>query len=219
MAATSPIVGGKNSNLDLNSAQDLKSLGGTLIAQASDLPTGSKPAVALSRYYQTFNQSSIAIDGTYVDNSEVFNNYETPVYWYVVVELTTLDVVANVTSTSNDSVPSQISAYIDNSQYFLFFIANSQRGYNIPQGSLYTFLQDIGAGPQLERGEEMIGQLGTGAIRYFSYILAATMNTSDTGGFELFSYTHPMILTMYFIPVTVNGSTIYAPVIIGSQTS
>ena len=188
-------------------------------SENSTLPTGSKPAVALSRYYETFNESSIAIDGTYVDNSEVFKNYETPVYWYVVVDLTSLKVVANVTSESNDSVPSEISSYENNSQYFLFFIANSQRGYNIPQGSLYTFLNNIGAGAQLNRGEEMIEQLGTGSIRYFSYILAATMDTTDAGGFEIFSYTHPMILTMYFLPITVNDSTIYAPVIIGSQTS
>ncbi|MEM9275043.1 MAG: hypothetical protein AAGA80_19065 [Cyanobacteria bacterium P01_F01_bin.143] len=185
---------------------------------ASNIPEGSKPAVALSRYYETFNQSSIAIDGSFVDNSEVFKNYETPVYWYVVVDLTTLKVVANVTSDSNDSVPSAVSSYKDNSQYFLFFIANSQRGYNIPQGSLYTFLADIGAGPQLARGEEMIEQLGTGAIRYFSYILAATMNTKDAGGFELFSYTQQMILTMYFLPVTYNDQTIYSPVILGAQT-
>lgn len=219
MAATSPIVGGKDSTLNLNSAQDLKSLGGTLLAQANSLPTGSKPAVALSRYYNTFNVSSLVINGSYVTNSEVRTNYETPTYWYVVVDLTSLKVVANISSTSNDSVPSQIASYENNSQYFLFFIANSQRGYNIPQGSLYTFLKNIGAGQQLDRGEEMIGQLGTGAIRFFSYILAATMDTSDTGGFEIFSYTHPMILTMYFLPVEFNNQTIYAPIIIGSQTS
>ena len=186
---------------------------------ASSLPEGSKPAVALSRYYKTFNESSITIDSTHVDNSAVFSNADTPVYWYVVVDLKTLKVVANVTSKSNDSVPSAISSYKDNSQYFLFFIANSQLGYNVPQGSLYTFLNDIGADQQLARGEEMIEQLGTGAIRYFSYILAATMNTKDAGGFELFSYTHPMILTMYFLPVTYNDQTIYAPVILGSQTA
>ena len=182
-------------------------------------PEGSKPAVALSRYYETFNRSQLVIDDNPVYNSEITDNYETPTYWYVVVDLTTLKVVANVTSESNDSVPTEISSYENNSQYFLFFIANSQRGYNVPQGSLYTFLNDIGAGQQLARGEEMIEQLGTGSIRYFSYILAATMDTTDAGGFEIFSYTHPMILTMYFLPVTYNEKTTYAPVILGSQTT
>jgi hypothetical protein len=70
----------------------------------------------------------------------------------------------------------------------------------------------IGSGRQLARGQQMVGQLGTGTIRHFSYVLAATFDDNDLPGFELFSESGYGLLTMQFNPVMVNGTIMYPPV-------
>jgi hypothetical protein len=169
------------------------------------------PATALSRYYQSFPPTALAIGGqNYLPPGNP--NPDTPYFWFVVVDLTNLNVVVSETSQDETSVPPDVQKYAGNTQYFLYLITNSVNGYNIPQGNLYTFLKAVGSGPQLDRGEQMIEQLGTGTITNYSYILAATMDENDVPGFEAFSNTNYTVLTMQFMPVTVDGQTVYAPI-------
>lgn len=137
-------------------------------------------------------------------------------FWYVVVDLTDLSVVVSEISQDETSVPPDVQKYAGSTQYFLYVMTNVANGYNIPQGNLYTFLKAVGSGPQLDRGEQMIDQLGTGTIQSYSYVLAATMDENDVPGFEMFSNTEYVVLTMQFMPITVNGQTIYAPIQTGS---
>lgn len=132
--------------------------------------------------------------------------------WLVVVDLTTLNVVANDVSTDGATVPADIGQYAGNAQYFLYAISNSAWASVMPQGDLYTLLQKAGSGPQLARLEQIYAQLSTGFLGTFSYVLAATLAEDDQPGFETFSMTDLTILTMAFLPVTVNGQTIYAPI-------
>lgn len=124
-----------------------------------------------------------------------------PWYWYVVVSLQDLSVVANECSTSTTEVPSTIAPYEGKTGYFLFFIANAARGYSIPQGDLHTFLRNVGSAIQLKNLEQAIEQLGTGVITQFSYALAATTDTADLPGFEASSQNHYSVLNLQFIPV------------------
>jgi hypothetical protein len=169
------------------------------------------PATALSRYTQTWAPTQLAI-GTQVYVPTGNPNPDMNYFWYVVVDLTNLNVVVNEVLEDETSVPPDVQKYAGNAQYFLFVITNVANGYNIPQGNLYTFLKAIGSGPLLDRGEQIIEQLGTGMITSYSYILAASMAEGDTPGFEMFSTSDYVILTMQFLPVTVDGKTIYAPV-------
>jgi hypothetical protein len=94
-----------------------------------------------------------------------------------------------------------------------------QKTPNIPHGQLAAFLQQVGSGNALARGEQMVDQLGTGCIQLFSYVLAATFTTTDLPGFEIFSPDLSSVLTMQFMPVTVNGQTIYAPIQYGQSVT
>ena len=122
-------------------------------------------------------------------------------------------------STSNDTVPANIAKYLGNTDFFLFFASNAEKSGNFPHGPLNTFLKQVGSGPALARGEQMIDQLGTGSIQHFSYVLGATFNTGDLPGFELFSADMGTILTMQFMPVTNHGKTYYIPIQLGSTAS
>ena len=167
------------------------------------------PVTALSSYVSQFPISALVIG----NNSVAFTgNYTFGSYWYVAVDLTDLSIVQNIVSSDPANVPAPIQALLGNTHYFLFFVANWQLTPNLVQGNLYTFLQQVGAGRMLARGEQMVEQLGTGMLRNFSYVLAATFDDNDLPGFEVFSDVNYSILTMQFMPVTVNGKTIYAPV-------
>jgi len=158
------------------------------------------PASALSRYYNTFQPSLLRIGAEWVKAS-LYQKYDDPWYWFVVVSLEDLSIVANECSTSATDVPQSIAAYQGKTGYFLFFIANAARGYTIPQGTLYTFIRNVGGGRQLERLEQSIEQLGTGTITFFSYVLAATTDTEDLPGFEMSSQNHYSVLNMQFKPI------------------
>jgi hypothetical protein len=132
--------------------------------------------------------------------------------WLVVVDLTTLNVVASDVSSDGATVPADISQYAGNPQYFLYAISNSAWANVMPQGNLYALLQKAGSGDQLARLEQIYAQIGTGFLGAFSYILAATLAEDDQPGFETLSMTDLTLLTMAFLPVTVNGQTIYAPI-------
>lgn len=180
--------------------------------------TATVPATALSRYYETNVPSTLVIgNNTYGPTpGEGGLNPDAPFFWYTVVGLRTLNVAVNVISQDETSVPPDVQRYAGNTLYFLFFITNVVNGYNIPQGNLYTFLKAVGSGPQLARAEQMIHQLGTSTISKYSYVLAATMDENDAPGFEMFSNTGYVVLTMQFLPVTVDGKTIYAPIQTGN---
>jgi len=152
-------------------------------------------------------------DQSYVPSGQQPN---TSFMWLVVVDLTDLKVVANDVSTDGTTVPSDIGQYAGNSQYFLYAISNAAWGTSMLQGDLYALLQKIGGGPGLSFLEQVYNQLGTGYFGAFSYILGASMDASDGPGFEAVSYTELTLLTMGFLPITVNGNTIYAPVQSGS---
>ena len=158
------------------------------------------PATASSRFYNTWQSSLLRIGDQWVTSS-MQSQYDDPWSWYVVVNLQDLSVAANECSNSTTEVPQTISAYQGKPGYFLFFIANAARGYSIPQGSLYSFLQNVGSSRQLERLEQSIEQLGTGTILYFTYVLAATTDTADLPGFEMSSQNHYSVLNLQFKPI------------------
>lgn len=174
------------------------------------------PASIVSRFWNSPHWPQLAIGKKFYPPQ---SDGSKPFYWYTIVDLTDLSVPDVAASTSNDTVPANIAKYLGNTQYFLFFASNAQYSSNIPHGQLWDFLKQVGSGPALKRGEQMIDQLGTGNIAHFSYVLAATMNVADLPGFEAFSPDVSCILTMEFMPVTVNGKTYYAPIQVGSQSS
>lgn len=140
------------------------------------------------------------------------NNAQANSYWFVVVDLTTLDVVVNEVSADGDQIPASVQQYDGNPQYLLILSSLALRTDNVPQGALYDFLRKAGAGPMLSRAEQINEQLGTGSIGQMSYILAATLSPADDKGLEEFSFTDFTIMTFSLMPVTVGGKTVYTPI-------
>jgi hypothetical protein len=167
------------------------------------------PATMLSSFQNQYPATMLKIGNNYYAYP---GNYTQPGYWYVAVDLTSLKVVQTIATTNTVDVPAPIQALLGNPQYFLFFCSNMQSTMNMITGPQYTFLRQVGSNGQLDRGEQIIEQLGTGTLLNFSYILAATFDTNDIPGFEVFSTFNYTILAMQFMPITVNGQTIYAPV-------
>jgi hypothetical protein len=179
--------------------------GTTVPATAYSSWTSPTPNVALSE---------LAIGNqTYTPSGQPTNQM---FIWLTVVDLTDLSVVANDVSTDGSTVPSDIAQYAGNPQYFLYAISNAAWAAVMPQGALYTFLQKAGAGAKLARLEQIYAQIGTGFLGAFSYILAAGLGDNDDSGFEELSMTDFTVLTMGFLPVTVNGKTTYAPIQTGT---
>jgi len=177
------------------------------------------PATAFSPYFIPNPGGGVPLaelvigDQSYTPSGQQEN---TSFFWLVVVDLTSLKVVASDVSTDGSTVPSDIGQYAGNSQYFLYAISNSAWGSVMPQGDLYALLQQAGSGPKLARLEQIYAQIGTGFLGTFSYILAATMAEGDDSGFETLSMNNLTLLTMGFLPITVDGQTIYAPIQSGS---
>jgi len=168
------------------------------------------PATALSTifYPNTTTPSQLVIGQS---SAIVPGTASTSCIWLVVVDLTTCGIVASDVS-DGSSVPSDISQYAGSATHFLFAISNNAWASQMPQGALWDLLTAAGSGPELNKLQQIYATLGTGNLGTFSYILAATLAEDDMPGFEAFSMTDFTILTMAFMPVTVNGQTVYAPI-------
>ena len=179
------------------------------------LPGNSVPVAAMSCIASQptgGSTTSLAIGKSRPNWWNLQNNPATPFWWLVVVDLNNnLNVVANVLA-DGVNVPSAVQPYVGNPQYFLFCMSNCETGAQIPYGAFYSFLQQIGGGSQLARLEQIYHQLSSGIITKYSYILAATMDTTDYSGYEALSFTNDTILAMGFMPITIAGQTIYSPI-------
>ncbi len=115
-------------------------------------------------------------------------------------------------SSDNTSVPSVVSAQAGNPDVFLCFAFFQVFASHLPTGPLYQFLISIGAGKQLRRLEQIVAQSGSNLLDGAAYNLAATLLENDEPGFEVLDMNSDPIMTFEFMPVDINGKTIYAPV-------
>lgn len=133
-------------------------------------------------------------------------------YWFVVVQSSDLAVVANVVSTSNDTVPADVEKFAGSDDHILLVATWALQLNNVPTGDLYTFLKNTGAGAEMDRLDQVYEQLGTGDFGAACYALAATLNDQDSPGIEASSLFNGLVLTAQFMPVEVDGVTTYTPV-------
>jgi hypothetical protein len=173
------------------------------------------PATASSRYFNTWPATTVVVGKNF---SWLPGDPDQVCFWFVVVDMTNnLNVVATAVGTNNSTVPPAIASLAGNPNLYMFVCANVQRSYNLPHGDLYTFLKKAGSGPGLDRLEQIVTQLGTGSVVFFSYVLGATLADNDGVGFEAWSLNHSAILAMQFMPMVVDGKTVYAPIQQGTQ--
>lgn len=133
-------------------------------------------------------------------------------YWFVVVQSSDLEVVANVSSTSNDTVPPDVEKFASSDDHILLVATWALQMNNVPTGDLYTFLKNTGAGAEMDRLDQIYEQLGTGDFVSVSYALAATLSDQDSPGIEAAALFNGLVLTARFMPIEVNGVVTYTPV-------
>ncbi|MEM1055576.1 MAG: hypothetical protein AAGI52_08610 [Bacteroidota bacterium] len=156
---------------------------------------------------------SAGASGVVIGDTRVFSPIPTSTegFFFAVVDLSTLEVVAQAAPVSNSSVPPEIAPYANKEGYFLFFITQLQSTRNLPQGDLYSFLMNSGAGAALENVEQIVEQIGTGFVLNYAYVLAGSLDSGDLPGFEVYSLDSNAILPMQFVPYDMDGKTMYAP--------
>jgi len=140
---------------------------------------------------------------------------KTNVYWYMVVDRTTLDVKVNLSTSDNQNVPSAIQPYVGNNQYILIFTTSLINSANIPTGALYNYLIKEGASVELKSMEQIYATLNCGNWGWFAYTFVGIMDNDETPGYELFSYSHSTVMTMQLLPVTTPSGVLYSPTPIG----
>ena len=152
----------------------------------------------------------------YIGSNSISVSGQNPMneFWYYGIDLRnpTGSAAFNVLSKSNTEVPNEVLAHQNDENVLLCFMFVNTNTDHLPQGSVYAFLREAGAGPALARTEQMAEQTGSSIFGFPNYGLAATMLTTDEPGFESVEYFTAGYLTFQLMPVTIGGQTVYTPV-------
>jgi hypothetical protein len=113
-------------------------------------------------------------------------------YWFCVLDAQ--NPLTKVTDfvlpgTSNTTVPAGLQQYMENPAYIVTLATQSLNVFNVPQGALYTFLVNHGAGRELQRLEQWNVTLGSGQSTNVSYVLSTQ---GGKFGYEQGSERHPV---------------------------
>jgi len=76
-----------------------------------------------------------------------------------------------VPGSSNSSVPADLDSYMSNPQYIFAVATQYLSTLHVPQGDLYDYLVNYGAGRELQRLEQINTVLSCGSISRMNYVL------------------------------------------------
>lgn len=140
-------------------------------------------------------------------------SYQTPnLYWAVVVDRTSLKVVANFTFSDNSTVPSQLATYQNNAQYLLILSTMQLTSTNLPVGALYDFLVANGAGTELQRLEQIYAALNCSTWGNLGYVLVTILDNTPDGIDYSGYYDNAFVCTLQLEPTQVGSGILYTPV-------
>ena len=133
-----------------------------------------------------------------------------PYYWFVVINRETLKVEFNQVQQQPNVVPN-IGAL--NTDAHILVVATLGVGLNNqPQGALFTFLDENGAGRELRRIDQVAVQFNCGSLGTFGYALAGVLGNLNQPAFEASALlSNGPILTLQLVPHEINGKVLYTP--------
>lgn len=133
-------------------------------------------------------------------------------FWFVVIDRSTLEVVYNQMQTDPSTAPDL--GKFSTPDYVLAFASLGMGLDRQPQGALFTFLDQNGAGRELRRIDQVASQLNCGSLGTYGYALVAPLGNTNPSGFELsqLSTENATVLTVQMMPTTISGKTFYTPV-------
>jgi hypothetical protein len=99
---------------------------------------------------------------------------------------------------NNSTVPNGLDTYLSNPAYIFALVTQNLGVVHVPQGALYNYLVQHGAGRELQRLEQINTSIGCGSIGNVSYLLTAQGGSSV--GYEQGLIRQPVMLLMSFMP-------------------
>jgi hypothetical protein len=130
-------------------------------------------------------------------------------YWFVFIDRNNpMNKVQDfvVPGQNNSSVPAGVDQYMTNPEY-IFAVATQFLAMNhVPQGPLFDYLTQYGAGRELMRIEQLNSAFGCGSLGRPSYILTSQCgprgdNLPAPAAYEVASITDTPYLTMSLMPM------------------
>lgn len=156
----------------------------------------------------TNGQAVVVVGGsTYAPNPYTNNSF-----WFLIIDRTTLQVVFNVLQQSNTTLPAGIEKFND-PRFLLIFVTISLGTLRVPQGPLYAYLIENGAGVALKRLEQISAQLNCGEINALAYCLVDILGEATSLGLESGAYDGMgPVMTLQLMPVVAQGTTYWTPI-------
>src|SRR5687768_5996871 len=111
---------------------------------------------------------------------------------------------------NNTTVPSNLDQYMSNPGYLFAVVTQTLANSSVPQGAFYNYLAAHGAGPELQKLEQVSShtQTGYGLYSIVSYILTGQCGSTGTA-YERSSFTDAALLLMSLMPLP-NGQPPYS---------
>lgn len=143
----------------------------------------------------------------------VKDNTLTNTYWYVVLNRTSLKVELNITSKDNSNTPPALQPFLGNTNYILILSTQKLGSAYLPQGNLYSFLFQEGAGSQLRRLEQIYETLNCGTWADMAYSFVAVLGNDGGLAYESSALLNSAVLqTLELQPIDVGGNIFYTPI-------
>nr|WP_321237088.1 hypothetical protein [uncultured Psychroserpens sp.] len=134
-------------------------------------------------------------------------------YWMVVFDRKTLKVLENFMFSDNSTVPSQLTPYLNNSDYFYVLTTRIMASTNVPTGSFYNWLISEGAGAGLKTIEQEFYALNCAAYNLFSYTFVNVFGPKVATSLEFYNFEDNRLVTaLELMPIQIAGSNLYMPV-------
>lgn len=185
-----------------------KATGRKIVAAAKGVKVGTIVPLSVLGSFSINSSTAVAIGSN-------LNYPQAPTggrHWWLVIDLSNLNVVASVAPPAGPTVPTSVAPYLAKGGYLVVFASVVCNFAQVPQGAAFSALKDLGAGYELDRLEQINNTLGCGFFTNYCYVLVGTTDDDGLPGFEQFSYDSTSILTLSLLPITVGGKTTYVPV-------
>jgi hypothetical protein len=167
----------------------------------SPIQTGATPWI---RVGQGNSAQVVTPNPTPADNS----------YWIVILDANKPATKVQewvVPGMNNTTVPSNLDQYMSNPAYLFAVVTQTLLNPSVPQGAFYNYLAAHGAGPELQKLEQVSShtQTGYGLFTRVSYILTGQCGPTGNVAYERSSFTDAALLLMSLMPLP-NGQPPYS---------
>lgn len=146
-------------------------------------------------------------------------------YWFSVYDRYTLQqVYSYVQAATVNTVPADLAGKFNTNQYFFVMATRTMYAWYIPNGPLYSFLVQHGAGKALKTLSQALMQIGCGSLDVTTYAMAGVLGPGITtpGNVEASAMAmktpRALILEATLVGVPVQQGTLYTPVPLTAPT-